>query len=188
MKKILYLMRHGETLFNIRRKIQGACDSPLTEKGIAQAQAARELFEEKGITFDTAYSSSSERCCDTLELITDLPYKRLKGLKEMNFGTFEGESEDLNPQDKSTFFLQFGGESREQVRLRMRATCTEIMKNDGYQSVLAVSHAGAGLHFMSNWMDPMEELRKGFGNCVIIKYEFDTETEEFTFLDSYRPV
>ena len=76
MKKILYLMRHRESLFNIRRKIQGACDSPLTEKGIAQAQAARKLFEEKGITFDNAYSSSSERCCDTLELITDLPYKR----------------------------------------------------------------------------------------------------------------
>jgi probable phosphoglycerate mutase len=32
--KDLYLMRHGETLFNIRRKIQGWCDSPLTENGI----------------------------------------------------------------------------------------------------------------------------------------------------------
>ncbi|HQZ20610.1 MAG TPA: histidine phosphatase family protein, partial [Trichococcus flocculiformis] len=28
MKKTLYLMRHGQTLFNVRRKIQGACDSP----------------------------------------------------------------------------------------------------------------------------------------------------------------
>lgn len=38
--KDLYLMRHGETLFNQRRKIQGWCDSPLTEKGIEQAQKA----------------------------------------------------------------------------------------------------------------------------------------------------
>ena len=40
MKKIFYLMRHGQTLFNVRRKIQGACDSPLTEQGIEQAKAA----------------------------------------------------------------------------------------------------------------------------------------------------
>ena len=34
MKKTFYLMRHGQTLFNLRRKIQGACDSPLTKRGI----------------------------------------------------------------------------------------------------------------------------------------------------------
>lgn len=33
MKKKLYLMRHGETLFNLQSRIQGWCDSPLTEKG-----------------------------------------------------------------------------------------------------------------------------------------------------------
>lgn len=30
----LYLMRHGETLFNTQKRVQGWCDSPLTEKGI----------------------------------------------------------------------------------------------------------------------------------------------------------
>lgn len=44
MKKTLYLMRHGQTLFNKRKKIQGACDSPLTEEGINQAKLAREYF------------------------------------------------------------------------------------------------------------------------------------------------
>ncbi len=34
MKKTLYLMRHGQTLFNLRKKIQGSCDSPLTAEGI----------------------------------------------------------------------------------------------------------------------------------------------------------
>ena len=42
MKKTFYLMRHGKTLFNVRRKIQGACDSPLTEQGIIQAKEAGE--------------------------------------------------------------------------------------------------------------------------------------------------
>lgn len=31
--KDLYIMRHGQTLFNVRGKIQGWCDSPLTEEG-----------------------------------------------------------------------------------------------------------------------------------------------------------
>ncbi len=188
MKKRMYLMRHGETLFNVRRKIQGACDSPLTLKGIEQARAAREVFAVRGITFDAAYASTAERCADTLEQITELPYTRLKGLKEMNFGLFEGESEDLNPPDKSTFFLQYGGESREQVKIRMKETCTALMQQSGHTSVLVVSHAGACLHFMTNWQDATEELRKGFSNCCIFEYEFDTESAEFTLLHSYRPV
>ena len=43
MKK-LYLMRHGQTLFNQLGKIQGACDSPLTEAGIRQAKGGKRLF------------------------------------------------------------------------------------------------------------------------------------------------
>ena len=38
-------MRHGQTLFNLRRKIQGACDSPLTKRGIEQAKMAGGLFK-----------------------------------------------------------------------------------------------------------------------------------------------
>ena len=134
MKKTFYLMRHGQTLFNLRRKIQGACDSPLTELGIKQAQGVGEYF--KDIDLDYAYSSTSERSSDTLVYIIgkDTPYTRLKGLKEMNFGTFEGESEDLNPKDREvfgTFFLSYGGESRAQVSERMVRTCTELWKRTG---------------------------------------------------------
>lgn len=50
MTKHLYLMRHGETLFNKRRKIQGWCDSPLTKTGILQAKAAKKCL--KDISFD----------------------------------------------------------------------------------------------------------------------------------------
>ena len=41
----LYLMRHGETLFNTLNRIQGWCDSPLTEKGQDQARQVRAYFE-----------------------------------------------------------------------------------------------------------------------------------------------
>lgn len=44
MVKTFYLMRHGQTRFNVQGRIQGACDSPLTEEGIEQAKAARRYF------------------------------------------------------------------------------------------------------------------------------------------------
>lgn len=111
--KTLYLMRHGQTLFNVQQRIQGWCDSPLTELGIQQAKKAGQYFKEHQIHFDHAYSSTSERCCDTLELVTDMPYTRLKGLKENFYGELEAESERLNahltPQDCETFYLQLIG-------------------------------------------------------------------------------
>ena len=47
----LYLMRHGETLFNTQKRVQGWCDSPLTENGIWQAEQAKQYFAKKGISF-----------------------------------------------------------------------------------------------------------------------------------------
>lgn len=141
MKKTLYLMRHGQTLFNQRKKIQGFCDAPLTDLGIKQAKIAGSYFKENNITFDQAYSSTSERACDTLELITDKSYQRLKGLKEWNFGTFEGESEDLNPPlPYGDFFAEYGGEREVDFRDRLVTTMERIMSQDNHDTVLAVSH------------------------------------------------
>lgn len=106
----------------------------------------------------------------------------------MNFGLFEGESEDLNPKISKDgygdFFLQYGGESSDQVRDRMVKTCKEIMEKDGHDSVLAVSHAGACFHFLRAWQDPTEELKKGFPNCCVFKYEYENKT--FKLLEVIR--
>lgn len=103
----LYFMRHGQTLFNLLRRKQGWCDSPLTELGIEQAKTVGATLRERGLAFDHAYSSTSERACDTLELaFPDQPYERVKGLKEWNFGKFEGASEDLNPRRRTAIFTK----------------------------------------------------------------------------------
>lgn len=163
MKKDLYLMRHGQTLFNVRRRIQGWCDSPLTELGKQQALKAKEYL--KDISFDHYYSSTSERCCDTIELIIgDHYYKRLKGLKERNFGLFEGESEDLNPHfddfGYDDLFPHYGGERKEDVQKRLKETLTDVMDKEDHQTVLALSHAGACMCFLSTVIDPEEILKK----------------------------
>ena len=86
MKKTLYLMRHGQTLFNLRKKIQGSCDSPLTEEGIRQAKIAKKYFEDNEITFDAAYSSTQERASDTLEIIIDKHMKFEKAKRNKGMG------------------------------------------------------------------------------------------------------
>ena len=130
MKKTLYLMRHGQTLFNLQHKIQGWCDAPLTELGIKQAQIASQYFKDNNIVFDHAYSSTSERACDTLEIVThfQMPYTRVKGLKEWNFGVFEGKDECLNPKlPYGDFFKAFGGDSEMELRERMNKTLKETL-------------------------------------------------------------
>ncbi len=182
MTKILYLMRHGQTLFNARGKIQGACDSPLTELGIQQAQHAARFFDT--ITIDQAYSSTSERASDTLELVTRnaMEYKRLKGIKEFDHGTFEGESEDLNPRTREgyeTFYLPYGGESSAMVRERMMQTLTDIMEESS-NTVLVVSHGGAIMNFLIQ-LEGTQDVTEGgkIGNCAILKLEY--KDKEFTF-------
>lgn len=183
--KTLYLMRHGQTLFNVRRKIQGWCDAPLTELGIRQAKIAGEYFVKNQVTFDHAYSSTSERACDTLELVTGgkMPYTRVKGLKEWNFGVFEGESEDLNPAlPYGDFFKPFGGEGELEVRERMAKTLLEIMEREDHDTVLAVSHGASCRGFMRYWEKNQKvEVKTRLGNCCILKFEY--ENGEFSLVD-----
>lgn len=191
MKKHLFLMRHGETLFNVRKKIQGWCDSPLTERGIKQAKAARECI--KNIEFDHYYSSTSERCCDTLEIVTDykVPYIRLKELKERNFGYFEGESEDLNPKRGSNFtyddlFPHYGGEYGKDSMERVYKALKDIMDKEDHHNVLAVSHGGACYFFLSQITDPnIVRDHGGYTNCCILHFEY--EDEKFSFIEILRP-
>lgn len=68
--KTLYLMRHGQTMFNVAHKIQGWCDAPLTDLGRQQAEIAGQWFRDHNVTFDYAFSSTSERAADTLEIVT----------------------------------------------------------------------------------------------------------------------
>lgn len=183
----LYLMRHSQTLFNKLHRIQGASDSPLTKQGIEDAKKVGAYFKQQGLKFDHAYSSTQERACDALEFITAQPYTRLKGLKEWNFGVFEGQSEQLNPKDDSKrhsygdFFLQFGGESDLQVQKRMNDTLTAIMSKPDHERVLAVSHGGACFMFLQKWLSytKIRQRVTDFHNCCILKFTFADDNFSF---------
>lgn len=179
MKK-LYLMRHGETLFNSLKKIQGFCDSPLTKKGIEQAEKAHNILNELIEGDYSAYCSTSERSEDTLLLAmpnADHEYKRDKRLKEWNFGKFEGQDMFLNPKmPYEDFFKAYGGEDQDEFLDRINTAIKEIVGNDEKDNILISSHAGVCIVFNLAWKNytniPVEELLN-IDNCCILEYEYD---------------
>ncbi len=178
----LYLIRHGETYFNLWHKIQGWCDSPLTPNGIKQAKKVGLYFKENNIHFAHAYCSTAERSSDTLELITKQPYKRMKALKECYFGNFEGQDERLNPKPPyHDFFVQYGGESDQEVQQRMNKALRQIMNQaQENENVIVVSHAGAIMNFLvSLKLDAFHIIHPGFKNCSILKFSFENNAFKF---------
>ncbi|MDY2777604.1 MAG: phosphoglycerate mutase family protein, partial [Collinsella sp.] len=67
--KRLYLLRHGQTEFNVKKLVQGRCDSPLTDLGRQQAQAAAEWIKAHGVVPDKVVSSPLGRAMDTASLV-----------------------------------------------------------------------------------------------------------------------
>lgn len=158
MKTVTFwYVRHGQTLFNKLDKMQGWCDSPLTEDGIKDAQKARDIL--KDVHLDAAYTSTSERCRDTCAIVLEgrnIPVHETKGLKEINFGTWEGISQSENreiiaPRLSAVHWDDLGGDSYESLSSRIRETCKAIYDecNDG-EHVLIVSHGGIWI-----WMQSM---------------------------------
>ena len=67
MNTIIYLTRHGQTLWNIEKRLQGRDNSPLTEEGIERAAELRDRI--KDIHIDIIYSSPIERALTTANII-----------------------------------------------------------------------------------------------------------------------
>ena len=190
MIKKLVLMRHGQTLFNLRGKFQGVVDSPLTALGIQQAETVKPFLDDLPFRFDHAYSSSSERACDTLEIVTNLPYIRLKGLKEWNFGILEGEPEYLHPpfDQYDEYFSTHDGEGRMEVFNRINSTLCSIMEKEDHCNVIAASHGLAMREFVTYWTkDNPSLVPSRFANCIIFIFDYDTETKTFTLIDVHNP-
>ena len=99
MSTEVYLVRHGETMFNQLNKVQGWCDSPLTVKGINDLKVTANALSQ--VHFDNMYSSDLKRAIDTVHLMKDAnlvsdigKIKKLPEFREVFFGTFEGD--DIN--------------------------------------------------------------------------------------------
>lgn len=191
----LYLMRHGETLFNLQHKMQGRTDSPLTERGIEQARRTGRYLRDAGIRPDHFVCSTAERASDTLELVLEAmglagtPYERSKGIVEMGFGAYDGMPYDIPPfsevilrtydgsLESEDIFATYGGDTAQETMERMFAGLTEVMARTEYGDVLAVSHGRAGRYFLAYVRGYYEDIRPWFGNCAILEFTWDPDRE-----------
>lgn len=98
----LYIVRHGETEWNVAKRIQGQTDSPLTDAGKKQAKELGKIFQD--IHFDAVFSSDLLRAKRTAEIITmekQLEVITTRVLRERAFGQFEGaQINELREIDK----------------------------------------------------------------------------------------
>ena len=90
-----YFVRHGETDWNVQKKIQGTTDVPLNEKGLQQAmELAKKLVSEE-YKIDCVYTSPQIRAQATARMVAAIfgsLCKVLPDLSEMDFGKWEGDN------------------------------------------------------------------------------------------------
>jgi len=147
----LYVVRHGQTVWNVERRFQGWLDSPLTESGEKCATDLRNQLSH--IHFDACYASTSPRAYKTLELI--LPnkkddYRMDERLLEIRLGAWQGmthtQIEDKYPVELELFYddpANFNLEEAEtfnEVYSRVKSFIDDVVANQETSNVLIVTH------------------------------------------------
>lgn len=146
----LYLARHGQTDWNLEKRLQGSTDNHLNETGRAQARQLGDKLA--GIRFAAIYHSSLARAGETAALARPgQAGKPLAALAERSFGKFEGMYEDGRDAELSAEFKARsgnledsldGGESIASQARRVAQAIAEIRARHRHGSVLIVSHGG----------------------------------------------
>jgi len=100
MDRLLVLVRHGQSDWNLKNLFTGWKDPDLTPKGIEEAKAAGQRLKAMGLSFDTAYTSALTRAQHTLKLLLDelgqpgLSTTRDQALNERDYGDLSGLNKD----------------------------------------------------------------------------------------------
>jgi len=100
MDRLLVLVRHGQSEWNLKNLFTGWHDAGLSEQGVAEAKAAGQKLKAKGFTFDLCFTSALTRAQRTLDLMlaeigqTGLPITRDQALNERDYGELVGLNKD----------------------------------------------------------------------------------------------
>lgn len=150
----LYLIRHGETDWNAKKKLQGHTDTEINIVGEEQAHALANELQSLGIKH--IVSSDLKRAAQTASIIVsalNVPLHTDKRLRECNFGKYEGmswndieseynikKSDYFTGENRPYDFSHVGGENREAVLLRQTTLLNELKKQFPKETILLVGH------------------------------------------------
>lgn len=182
--KRLYLLRHGQTEFNVKKLVQGRCDSPLTDLGRQQAGVAAAWLKAHNVVSDKVVSSPLGRAMDTASLVaTELlgqnaSVEPCEGIIERCYGTFEEGPHDALPTDvwdPGEDLVPYGGEGSQALQARMVNTLTNLISAEDTKTLLAVSHGSASRQFIKAAAPEGFEFPAKLPNCAIMIFNFDEE-------------
>jgi broad specificity phosphatase PhoE len=184
-----FLVRHGETDWNVEGRAQGQMHVPLNDKGLAQAEAIAARL--RPMRFTAAYASDLRRVTQTAEAIMrgrDLPLATLPALRERSFGEWESltftEMEARYPERYAALFAGDdtsappGGESERQLYERVAAGVDRLREQHGGDdgNLLVVAHGGSLCAAIVRLLGlPSASMERfSFGNCglsIVTVYE-----------------
>ena len=181
---MLYIMRHGKTDWNAKKKLQGRVDIPLNEEGIEMAKKAKDEY--KDVHFDVCFCSPLIRAKQTAHLVLagrNIPIIEDERLVEMSFGICEGVENYAHNQDYPIHILferpqdyripVEGGESLQEVYARTGAFLKEVveplLKQD--KDILIVGHGAMNSSIVCQVRGlPVEKYwSAGIENCKLMR-------------------
>ncbi len=198
----IYVVRHGETDWNVQRRTQGHTDIPLNSNGEIQAE---ELGKElQDIKFDAAFSSDLQRAHKTAEIIVlekKLVVQTTKLLRERSWGSMEGKNVDennvvikelltkLSKAEIAGFKISPDIESDDELMGRILTFLREVAVGYPNKTVLVVSHGGVIRTLFQRLTNVDYQLHLHIKNGAYIKLESDgvdffvKETKDITTRD-----
>lgn len=192
---MIYIVRHGQTEQNLKKKMQGRSDFPLTELGREQAAAVGEAFRDAGVVFDKVYTSPLGRAVETAQLIAgDAPTEVEELLIEMDYGPYEGIDLFDLPPEVEEFFKDFahnpapdGMEQLSSVVARAGELLERLREEAVNRDILLSTHAIA----MKGLLEYLTPESNGaywstyIGNCAV--YVTELRDGEYTVPTEWTP-
>ena len=176
----LYFTRHGETVWNVENKICGMTDSPLTERGRAQARALGQKVKSGGYAIDEILYSPLSRAADTARAIaeaTGIPAGVSPGSGSSALAATRARpgTAKSSASPRPHFADRYsGGESMMQLAQRIYNLLDELRANTD-KTFLLVAHNGIARVVQSYFYDMTNEeyAAAGIKNCEFVEFTFN---------------
>jgi broad specificity phosphatase PhoE len=160
---LVYLIRHGETAWNVERRCQGFSDTPLNDTGRGQAAAlARSLCDAEIEGFYSSTLSRAQETAATIAKCHGAEVQTRDGFRELNQGEFEGLTIKELGSNHGDFLKRWmqdpadlqlpGGESLRQVQIRAREALELVVEKHPQGNVVVVGHNLCNLALLCSLM------------------------------------
>ena len=201
--RLLVLVRHGQSEWNLKNLFTGWRDVGLSEQGVTEAREAGRKLQAQGLAFDVAFTSALKRAQDTLDLMlaelgqSKLPVSKDQALNERDYGDLVGLNKDDARQKwgeeqvhiwrRSYDVAPPGGESLRDTAARVlpyyiQEMLPRVLRGE---RVLVSAHGNSlrALVMVLEKLDKTSILKREIGTGVPIIYRLDADSTVKSKLD-----